>query len=58
MSSNRLNPQSKLMKSSTVVQLSKMQVIADTRADPMSRFHNALYAGDVSYCGPTGCRTS
>jgi hypothetical protein len=24
-----------------------MQKIADARADPMSRFHNALYAGDV-----------
>jgi hypothetical protein len=24
-----------------------MQVIADTRGDPMSRFHNAIYAGDV-----------
>ncbi|KAF8649608.1 hypothetical protein AX16_005698 [Volvariella volvacea WC 439] len=28
--------------------LSKMQKIADARADPMSRFHNALYAGDVA----------
>ncbi|KAF9236643.1 coatomer WD associated region-domain-containing protein [Melanogaster broomeanus] len=27
--------------------LSKMQKIADVRGDPMSRFHNALYAGDV-----------
>ncbi|KAG6830285.1 hypothetical protein H0H87_008583 [Tephrocybe sp. NHM501043] len=27
--------------------LSKMQKIADARGDPMSRFHNALYAGDV-----------
>ena len=27
--------------------LSKMQKIADARVDPMSRFHNALYAGDV-----------
>ncbi|KAH9478659.1 Coatomer subunit alpha [Psilocybe cubensis] len=27
--------------------LSKMQQIADARGDPMSRFHNALYAGDV-----------
>ncbi|GJE94788.1 coatomer subunit alpha-2 [Phanerochaete sordida] len=27
--------------------LSKMQKIADSRGDPMSRFHNALYAGDV-----------
>ena len=27
--------------------LSKIQVIADTRGDPMSRFHNTLYAGDV-----------
>ncbi|KAJ7634767.1 coatomer subunit alpha-2 [Roridomyces roridus] len=27
--------------------LSKMQKIADTRNDPMSRFHNALYAGDI-----------
>lgn len=24
-----------------------MQKIAQSRADPMSRFHNALYAGDV-----------
>ena len=24
-----------------------MQKIADSRGDPMSRFHNALYAGDV-----------
>ncbi len=24
-----------------------MQKIADARGDPMSRFHNALYAGDV-----------
>lgn len=28
--------------------LSKMQKIADARGDPMSRFHNALYAGDVT----------
>ncbi|KAF9448057.1 coatomer subunit alpha-2 [Macrolepiota fuliginosa MF-IS2] len=28
--------------------LSKMQKIADARGDPMSRFHNALYAGDVA----------
>lgn len=28
--------------------LSKMQKIADVRGDPMSRFHNALYAGDVT----------
>ncbi|TFK73487.1 coatomer subunit alpha-2 [Pluteus cervinus] len=27
--------------------LSKMQKIANARGDPMSRFHNALYAGDV-----------
>ena len=27
--------------------LQKMQKIADARGDPMSRFHNALYAGDV-----------
>jgi coatomer subunit alpha len=27
--------------------LSKMQKIADARGDAMSRFHNALYAGDV-----------
>ena len=27
--------------------LSKMLKIAEARADPMSRFHNALYAGDV-----------
>ena len=27
--------------------LAKMQKIADTRGDPMSKFHNALYAGDV-----------
>ena len=27
--------------------LSKMAKIADARGDPMSRFHNALYAGDV-----------
>ncbi|KAM6503631.1 coatomer subunit alpha-2 [Amanita muscaria] len=27
--------------------LSKMQKIADARGDPMSRFHNALYTGDV-----------
>ncbi len=27
--------------------LTKMQKIADARGDPMSRFHNALYAGDV-----------
>lgn len=27
--------------------LQKMQKIADSRGDPMSRFHNALYAGDV-----------
>ncbi|KAJ7598741.1 coatomer subunit alpha-2 [Mycena floridula] len=27
--------------------LIKMQKIADARGDPMSRFHNALYAGDV-----------
>ncbi|KAF9530156.1 coatomer subunit alpha-2 [Crepidotus variabilis] len=27
--------------------LKKMQKIADARGDPMSRFHNALYAGDV-----------
>lgn len=27
--------------------LAKMQKIADARGDPMSRFHNALYAGDV-----------
>ena len=25
----------------------KMQKIADARGDPMSRFHNALFAGDV-----------
>jgi coatomer subunit alpha len=27
--------------------LAKMQKIADARGDPMSRFHNSLYAGDV-----------
>jgi coatomer protein complex subunit alpha (xenin) len=27
--------------------LSKMQNIANARGDPMSRFHNALYAGDI-----------
>jgi coatomer subunit alpha len=27
--------------------LGKMQKIADMRGDPMSKFHNALYAGDV-----------
>lgn len=27
--------------------LSKMQKIADARGNPMSRFHNALYGGDV-----------
>lgn len=27
--------------------LSKMQKIADARGDPMSRFHNAMYVGDV-----------
>lgn len=27
--------------------LSKMQKIADARGDPMSRFHNALYTGDI-----------
>jgi coatomer subunit alpha len=27
--------------------LIKMQKIAEARGDPMSRFHNALYAGDV-----------
>jgi len=27
--------------------LLKMQKIAESRGDPMSRFHNALYAGDV-----------
>ncbi|KAI9509049.1 coatomer subunit alpha-2 [Russula earlei] len=27
--------------------LAKMQKIAEARGDPMSRFHNALYAGDV-----------
>ncbi|KII84248.1 hypothetical protein PLICRDRAFT_701838 [Plicaturopsis crispa FD-325 SS-3] len=27
--------------------LSKMQKIADARGDPMSKFHNALYAGDI-----------
>jgi len=27
--------------------LAKMQKIAQSRKDPMSRFHNALYAGDV-----------
>ncbi|ESK90725.1 coatomer alpha subunit [Moniliophthora roreri MCA 2997] len=27
--------------------LTKMQKIADMRGDPMSRFHNALYTGDV-----------
>ncbi|KAF8348767.1 coatomer subunit alpha-2 [Amanita rubescens] len=27
--------------------LSKMQKIAEARGDPMSRFHNALYTGDV-----------
>lgn len=28
--------------------LMKMQKIAQSRGDPMSRFHNALYAGDVA----------
>lgn len=28
--------------------MSKMQKIADVRGDPMSRFHNAIYAGDVA----------
>ncbi len=27
--------------------LVKMQKIAEARGDPMSRFHNALYVGDV-----------
>ena len=27
--------------------LQKMQKIADSRGDPMSRFHNALYSSDV-----------
>lgn len=27
--------------------LTKMQKIAEARGDPMSRFHNALYANDV-----------
>lgn len=27
--------------------LCKMQKIAEARGDPMSRFHNSLYAGDV-----------
>jgi coatomer protein complex subunit alpha (xenin) len=27
--------------------LSKMQKIADARGDPMSRFYNTLYTGDV-----------
>jgi len=27
--------------------LAKMQKISQSRKDPMSRFHNALYAGDV-----------
>ncbi|KAJ7851778.1 coatomer WD associated region-domain-containing protein, partial [Mycena olivaceomarginata] len=27
--------------------LSKMQKIANAQGDPMSRFHNALYAGDI-----------
>lgn len=27
--------------------LQKMQKIAEARGDPMSRFHNALYAGDI-----------
>ncbi|OBZ67767.1 Coatomer subunit alpha [Grifola frondosa] len=31
----------------SIDKLSKMQKIADARGDPMSRFHNALYAGDV-----------
>lgn len=31
----------------STVKLSKMQKIADARGDPMSRFHNALYAGDL-----------
>ncbi|TFY69325.1 hypothetical protein EVG20_g3199 [Dentipellis fragilis] len=31
----------------STVKVSKMQKIADARGDPMSRFHNALYAGDV-----------
>ena len=28
--------------------LSKMPKIAQSRGDPVSRFHNALYAGDVA----------
>ncbi|KAF7426148.1 hypothetical protein PC9H_008514 [Pleurotus ostreatus] len=31
----------------SVDKLAKMQKIADARGNPMSRFHNALYAGDV-----------
>ena len=27
-----------------------MQNIANVQGDPMSRFHNALYAGDVDGC--------
>ena len=27
--------------------LGKMQRIAEMRGDPMSKFHNALYAGDI-----------
>ena len=27
--------------------LTKMQKIADAHGDPMLRFHNALYAGDI-----------
>lgn len=32
----------------SVDKLTKMQKIAQSRSDPMSRFHNALYLGDVA----------
>ncbi len=32
----------------SIDKLTKMQKIAQSRADPMSRFHNALYLGDVA----------
>lgn len=31
----------------STAKLAKMQKIAEARGDPMSRFHNALYSGDV-----------
>ena len=31
----------------SIDRVSKMRNIANARGDPMSRFHNALYAGDV-----------